>query len=320
VTAESSSIGQIQIEAIKTAFPKEASHLTTWLEQHIDVLCERLGIVLTVVQREAKVGSFNVDLLCEDENGHPAVVENQIEQTDHDHLGKLLTYLVNMEAATAVWVTSYARPEHEKVIDWLNESTPAGISFYLVRAEAVRIDQSDPAPLFTVVAGPSEQIKKQGNEKKDWAERHYRRVEFWKRLLEKSKGQTTLFANISPGTNHWISTGVGRSGITLSYLILKDQGGLELYIDCDSDMAGARNKAIFDALHEQKTAIEQEYGKPLEWQRLDSKRASKIRSTVSGGGLELTRFCGHLSIGGLSPPEGSPHGKDTTAIHAGVPL
>jgi len=285
VTAESSSIGKIRIEAIRTAFPKEASHLTTWLERHIDVLCERLGIVLTVVQREAKVGSFNVDLLCEDENGHPAVIENQLEATDHDHLGKLLTYLVNMEAATAVWVTSEARPEHEKVIDWLNESTPADTSFYLVKAEAVRIDESAPAPLFTVVAAPSEQMKKQGDEKKDWAERHYRRVEFWKGLLEKSKGKTTLFANISPGTNQWISTGVGKSGISLNYGIYRDHGGVDLYIDCDIDPTGPRNKAIFDALHEQRMAIEEEYGQPLEWQRLDGKRACRIRSTMSGGGL-----------------------------------
>ena len=285
MTLDSSAIGQIRIEAIRTAFPKEAKHLTTWLEQHIDVLCERLGVVLTVVQREAKVGSFNVDLLCEDENGHPAVVENQLEPTDHDHLGKLLTYLVNMQASTAVWVTSEARPEHEKVIDWLNESTPADTSFYLVKAEAVRIDQSAPAPLFTVLAAPSEQIKKQGDEKKDWAERHYKRVEFWKRLLEKSKGKTTLFANISPSNNHWISTGVGKSGISLNYLILKDQGGLELYIDCDPDAQGAKNKAIFDALYAQRVAIEGEYGRSLEWQRLDNKRASKIRSTIPGGGL-----------------------------------
>jgi hypothetical protein len=285
VGTEGSTIGQIRIEAIRTAFPREASHLTTWLEQHIDVLCERLGIDLTVEQREAKVGSFNVDLLCSDVNGNPAVVENQLEPTDHDHLGKLLTYLVNMDAATAVWVTSEARPEHEKVIDWLNESTPDGISFYLVKAEAVTIDGSAPAPLFTVVAAPSEQIKRQGDEKKEWAERHYRRVEFWKGLLEKSKGKTTLFANISPSTNQWISTGVGKSGITLNYGIYKDHGGVDLYIDCDVDSAGARNKEIFDQLREQQVSIEEEYGRPLEWQRLDTKRAARIRSTISGGGL-----------------------------------
>lgn len=288
------SIGQIQIEPIKTAFPKEASHLTTWLEKHIDVLGERIGLVLTVVQREAKVGSFNVDLLCEDIDGNAVVVENQLEPTDHDHLGKLLTYLVNLEATTAIWVTSHVRPEHERVMDWLNESTPADTSFYLVRAEAVRIDDSAPAPLFTVVAGPSEQMKKQGVEKKDWAERHYRRVEFWKGLLEKSKGQTTLFANISPSKNHWISTGVGKSGISLGYLILRDHAAIELYIDCDQDAQGTRNKQILDALYRQRKEIEQEYGGSLVWQRLDDKKASRIRCTIPGGSLATPETWGTL--------------------------
>ena len=135
------------------------------------------------------------------------------------------------------------------------------------------------------MSGPSYQIRVQGDEKKDWAERNYRRVEFWKGLLEKSRPQTTLFANISPGPNHWISTGTGKGGITLSYLLFQDRAGVELYIDCDPEMPGTRNKEIFDALQEQKAAIEQEFGKSLEWQRLDGKRASKIRGAVPGGGL-----------------------------------
>ena len=288
------SIGQIQIEPIRTAFPKEASHLTTWLEQHIDVLGERIGVKLNVVQREAKVGSFNVDLLCEDGDSNAVVVENQLEATDHDHLGKLLTYLVNLDAATAIWVTSEARPEHSKVVDWLNESTPANMSFYLVRAEAVRIDNSALAPLFTVVSGPSEQIKVQGDEKKDWAERNYRRVEFWKGLLEKSRSRTPLFANISPGPNHWIQTGVGKGGINLSYLVLRESAALELYIDCDQQPSGAQNKKILDALFEQRVEIEVEYGRPLEWMRLDDKRASKIRSIIPDGGLSTPESWGQL--------------------------
>jgi len=284
-TGNNDAIGKIQIEPIKTAFPKETTHFTSWMETNIDVLAERLGIVLTVVKKEAKVGSFSVDLLCEDENGKQVCVENQIENTDHDHLGKLLTYLVNMDAGTAIWVASDVRPEHEKVIEWLNEVTPANISFFLVRAEAVKIDDSAPAPLFTVVARPSQQIKTQGKEKKEWAETEHQRIEFWKGLLQHSNAKTALFANISPGANHWIQTGVGKGGITLNYLILKDVGGVELYIDCDSDPLGTKNKAIFDGLKAQQDVIEAEFGGSLEWQRLDTKRASRIRAVVTGGGL-----------------------------------
>lgn len=99
------SIGQIEIPPIRKAFPHEAAHFTTWLESNIERLAQRIGMQLTVVQREQKVGAFNVDLLCEDQDGNPVVIENQLKPTDHDHLGKLLTYLVNLDAAAAIWLT-----------------------------------------------------------------------------------------------------------------------------------------------------------------------------------------------------------------------
>src|SRR5262245_52895332 len=180
-------VGRVKFEPIRDVFRDEARHFTTWLEQNLEALADRLGLKLSVVQREKAVGDFNVDLLCEDEEGRPVIVENQLEKTDHDHLEKLLTYLVNLEASSAIWVTPEPRPEHAKVIDWLNENTAADLSFYLVRVEAARISDSLPAPLFTVLAGPTEQGKEVGEKKKEWADRHYKRIEFWKELLEKRK-------------------------------------------------------------------------------------------------------------------------------------
>ncbi len=114
-------IGRLEIEPIRKVFRKEAQHFTTWLESHIETLSERVGIELSLVQREKTVGDFTVDLLCEDPDGRPVIIENQLERTDHDHLGKLLTYLVNLDASTAIWVTAEPRPAHQKVVDWLNE-------------------------------------------------------------------------------------------------------------------------------------------------------------------------------------------------------
>jgi hypothetical protein len=277
-------IGRLEIEPIRKAFPKEAQDFTTWLESHIEGLATRVGMELTLVQREQAVGDFNVDLLCEDSDGRPVIIENQLERTDHDHLGKLLTYLVNLGASTAIWVTAEPRPEHQKVIDWLNESTAADISFYLVKVEAARIGESPHAPLFTVLAGPDKQTKEIGEKKKEWAERHFKRVEFWKGLLDKSKDRTKLFSNISPSRDHWISTGAGRSGVSFTYTILMDEAGVELYIDHDRD-TGQKNKAIFDSLYAQRDAIEKEFEEQLEWQRLDEKRASRIRRRFANGGL-----------------------------------
>src|SRR5690606_5433515 len=118
-------IGKIEIVPIRQAFGHEAANFTVWMEQNIDALSERIGLKLTVLERERSVGSFSLDLFCEDENGDAVIIENQLERTDHDHLGKLLTYMINLEAKTAIWVATEVRPEHQRVIDWLNEATGA---------------------------------------------------------------------------------------------------------------------------------------------------------------------------------------------------
>ena len=224
-------IGKIEIVPLRDAFRHEAHTFTRWLETNIDALSQRLGIELTVIEREKAVGSFNVDLLCEDRQGNFVIVENQLERSDHDHLGKVLTYLVNLEAKTAIWVTPEVRPEHRRVIDWLNEATSADISFYLVQVQAVRIGDSPFAPLFTVLAAPDEQTREIGETKKELAEQHVRHKEFWTQLLERSKKRTKLFSGRSPSLAHWLGTGSGRSGVEFVYVILKDSARIELYID-----------------------------------------------------------------------------------------
>jgi Domain of unknown function (DUF4268) len=277
-------ISRLEIVPVRKAFPHEAQHFTSWLESHIDALNERLGIELHVVQKEKAVGDFSLDLLCEDAEGRAVIIENQLEQTDHKHLGQLLTYFVNLNAGAAIWVTTEPRQEHQRVIEWLNESAGVDLAFYLVKVEATRIGNSPYAPLFTVLAGPDTQTKEIGEKKKEWAERHFSRLEFWKGLLERSKEKTKLFATISPGRYQNISTGAGRAGVFFAYGIFKDAGVVELYIDADRD-TGKGNKMIFDALYAQKDAIEKEFGAPLEWERLDEKRASRIYQAYRVGGF-----------------------------------
>jgi hypothetical protein len=277
-------VGQLEVVNIRKAFPNEAMHFTKWLETNIETLSERLKIQLTVEQREHSVGDFSVDLLCEDGSGALVIIENQLEKTNHDHLGKLLTYLVNRNANTAIWITTEPRSEHQKVIDWLNQYTPTDISFYLVRVEAVRIDESRLAPLFTILAGPDRQAKELGDQKKEWADRHYKRQEFWTMLLERLGKKSVIFSSISPGKENWIGTGAGKSGVTFNFVINKDWGAAELYIDHDRK-TGVKNKEIFDKLHAQKNTIEEEFGDSLDWDRLEERRASRIRKKINLGGL-----------------------------------
>lgn len=277
-------ISKLEIVPVRDAFRHEAHGFTLWLESNIDALAQRIGIDLTVIEREKAVGSFNVDLFCEDQNGTYVIIENQLERTDHDHLGKLLTYIVNLGAKTAVWVTPEVRSEHQRVIDWLNKSTGADFSFYLVRVEAVKIADSPYAPLFTVLAAPDEQTREIAETTKELAERDYRCKEFWKGLLERSKGKTNLFAGITPSTRPWIQKSSGRSGVIFAYLIFKDRAGVEVYIDTVDQ---EKNKKIFDLLYAEGATIESEFGDVLGWQRLDEKRASRVRKYIEGyGGLD----------------------------------
>lgn len=121
--------------------------------------------------------------------------------------------------------------------------------------------------------------------KKDWSERHFKRIEFWKTLLEKCSAKTRLFSAISPGRYHWIGAGAGRSGVSFSFTLLTEQAGVELYIDHDRK-TGKKNKAIFDALLSDKVAIEKDFGGPLVWERLNDRRACRISSVFLAGGLK----------------------------------
>ncbi len=165
-------IGRLERVPLRELWPDEARDFTPWLADNLDLLAEHLGLQLALVEQEASAGDFAVDIVAETEKGDTVVIENQLERTDHDHLGKLITYLSNLDAKVAIWITANPRAEHEKAVQWLNELAPADTAFYLVKVEAYRIEESPPAPLFTVVAGPSAESREIGSRKKELAERH----------------------------------------------------------------------------------------------------------------------------------------------------
>lgn len=278
-------ISKLKKVPLREIWEKEAKDFTDWLEKNIDSLNEQLDLKLTVTAREKKVGDFFLDIEAEDEDGNLVVIENQLKETDHEHLGKILTYLSGLGAKMAIWICANVRPEHKRVIDWLNEIAPPDISFYLVQVNAIRIDNSPAAPLFTLITGPSKLGKKVGHEKRKLAETHYLRKEFWKQLLEKANKKTDLHKNVTPRYDHWISAGAGKAGISYNYLIFKNSGGVDIYFDKGKG-SDKINKQRFDELYKHKKEIEKIFGKKLIWQRLDGKRASRIRFDIKGIGLK----------------------------------
>lgn len=274
-------IGKLVRVPLREVWRHEALDLTRWLTDNPDVLGDMLGISLKNVEREHEAGDFSVDMRAEDDDGNVVVIENQLERSNHDHLGKLLTYVAALEAKIGIWIVSDPRPEHIGAINWLNQ---AGTSaFYLLKIEAVRIGASEPAPLLTLITGPSKESIEIGRVKKEYAERHNERYEFWSALLDASKGRTKLFSTVSPGRYSWIGMGSGKSGITFNYVVWRESAAVELYIDRKDEN---ENERIFRALEKSKGTIEQQFGAALEWDYLEDRRACRIRRTLDLGGYK----------------------------------
>jgi hypothetical protein len=245
------------------------------------VLSDVLDLNLSNAEREKTAGAFSVDLVAEDANGNPVVIENQLEKSDHDHLGKLLTYVSSIGAKIGIWIVAQPRPEHVTAISWLNESNAA--AFYLLKLQAIQIGDSDPAPLLTLIVGPSEEGLEVGKKKKELSERHHLRRKFWTEFLDYAKTRTKLHTAISATDHNWLGTGAGISGLAYNYVLTKHGSTIELYID-QGKGAEANNKQIFDQFHASKSEIEEVFGGPLDWQSLEGKRACRICRKLTTGG------------------------------------
>jgi hypothetical protein len=273
-------IGKVDRVKLREVWRNEAKDFTKWLEENIDVLNDITNLNLVSAEREKSAGKFSVDLVAEDSDGATVVIENQLEKSDHDHLGKLITYLTSIEAKIALWIVSDPRPEHIRAISWLNESSSA--SFYLIKVEAIQIGKSEPAPLFTLIVGPSEESKDIGQTKKEISERHKLRHMWWVKLLEIMNSKTKLFNSISPSEYSWIGKGSGKRGVHYNFIVTQDESGVELYIDRGKD-SDVENENIFNALLKSQEKIESDLGEKLDWQRLEGKRACRIKAVVQGG-------------------------------------
>jgi hypothetical protein len=273
------SIGRLRRVPLREVWKHEAHDFTTWLEENIEILNEVLDFDLSNVEREKAAGSFSVDLVGEDTDGRTVIIENQLEPSDHRHLGQVLTYLAALDAHAGIWIVARPRPEHVKAIAWLNEATSN--PFYLIQVEAVRIGESDPAPLLTRIVGPSAEARAVGETRRQQNDRQRARRSFWEQLLEHANSKLKLHANVSPTNDSWVGAGAGKSGITFNYIVKKEGTRVELYINTGDR---ARNEARYDALHAQKEAIEEHFGGPLHWERLEGRQTCRISASLIAGG------------------------------------
>ena len=151
-------LGKLNQVDLRHIWVHEALDFTQWLAKpdNLAILSDEIGIDITLTQTEAHVGRFNVDILAEEENtGRKIIIENQLEPTNHDHLGKLITYASGYDAEIVIWIVEDARDEHTRAIDWLNEHTDENINFFLIKMELWQIGDSLPAPKFQIISQPN---------------------------------------------------------------------------------------------------------------------------------------------------------------------
>ena len=276
-------LGKLQRVDPRTIWKHEAHDFTPWLVENIEMLGELLGMELEVVEREADVGDFSVDILARDlGRDRLVVIENQLESTDHSHLGQLITYAAGLEASTVIWVSREFREEHRQALDWLNRGDGATTEYFGIVLELLQIDSSSPAVNLRLVASPNDWARqsKRGPGIDEVSGKRSSYQEFFQLLIDELR-EKHHFTNAKAGQpQNWYSFSSGSRGFTYG-MSFAQTGELrsELYVDLGD---GVKNKAAFDALFSTKDAIEKEFGEPLRWERLDAKRACRIACYTTG--------------------------------------
>ncbi len=275
-------IGHLEEVDIRLLWKHEQYDFSNWLakEENIQYLNDILGLTLVEVSKEAYVGSYRCDLVAVDEtDGTKVIIENQLETSNHDHLGKIITYASGLDAQVVVWIVKQAREEHRSAIEWLNNNTNKHINFFLIELHAYRIGGSDPAPKFEVVEQPNDFIKGSKNVSSTNSELNKsqgERLTFWNMFNDEVIAHGKPFNVRKATTDHWYDVAIGNSNCHLSITLVNSESfvGLELYI--------RDSKEMYDALFNCKEDIETETSMSFDWQRLDGKKASRVLYKMSG--------------------------------------
>jgi len=271
-------LSKLELVDLRKIWSHEAHDFTNWLalEENLKLLSDEIGIDISLIQTEATVGDFSADILAEEEStGKKIIIENQLESTDHKHLGQVITYASGVNAEIIIWIVKSVRDEHKQAVDWLNENTNSNINIFAIQIELWKIDNSC-APKFHVIAKPN-----------DWANRiksvtsQTNRLDFWNKFKEFAQSRNYKGNFTTPSSINWYSFNVGFSKAHISFNTVrqKNQISCEIYIP--------NSKETFFSLLEHKKEIESALDETLVWHELPNSKASRI-ALVSSANLSET--------------------------------
>ena len=278
---DSKGLGRLRrVANARDVWTSEAGDFTPWLAENLDVLADELGMSLTLQATEVPVGEFRLDIEAQTPDGRVVIIENQLERTDHGHMGQLLVYASGLEAASVVWVAPRFRDDHRRTLDWLNERTDTGVDFFGVEVSVVQIGDTGPrAPVFEVVARPNnwqKGVKESGGGTGGAGQAsgiNAARQDFFAEVLTEVVAKRPGIRMPARSNVNWMAYAAGPWGNWA--LVAANDGRLRVEAYLDSGDAGL-NKTLFDELHADASSWEAKLGYPLSWERLDDKRASRL--------------------------------------------
>ncbi len=273
-------LGTLQRVDLRDIWRSEASDFTPWLAraENLSILGDALGIELELEAQEKDVGPFRADILCKDvDTDHWVLIENQLERTDHSHLGQLLTYAAGLDAVVIVWIAARFTDEHRAALDWLNETTDERCRFFGLEVELWRISDSPAAPKFNIISKPNDWSRSVGRAAKSIAdepltELKAQQLKYWQAFNAHLEERHPRIRTRKPRPQHWTTFAAGRSGMHLGAKVNTSTRriGAELFIRANDA------KALFAQLLTKKTEIESAVGEPLSWEDLPDRVGCRI--------------------------------------------
>lgn len=261
----------------------EAGDFTPWLAENIDVLSDAIGLPLTVVGQEVLVGDFRLDIHAADPDGRAVIIENQLEPSDHSHLGQLFVYASGIEASTAIWITTRLRDEHRSALIWLNERTDSDVRVFGIEVSVVHIGDSFRAPVLDVVVQPNDWAKAAKETTKATASpKNQQRATFFEDVFDLMSTTYPTIRTPKTQVSNWCSFASGPFGYYC--LSFSKQGyRIEIYLDTGSKES---TKLVFEQLYAERERLQQAVGFELDWERLDNNRGSRIATYLGDFNLE----------------------------------
>ena len=267
-------LGNVEEVNLREQWKNEQYDFTPWLSENLGLLEDVIGLDLEVKGTEVSVGKYNADIVAQPTSSEAGdvVIENQLGKSDHDHLGKVITYASGLDASYIVWICEKIQEEHKAAVDWLNENLSRDTGIIALEIKLLKIDNSNPAPQFKVISEPEEWSKYvKSATTGELTETKQLQREFWSKLKEHMEEKGSPLNPRKPRPQHWYDFSTGSRNFIIRLVVdtRKKEVRCELYIRKDGTDYIRKLKGM-------KKDLEEDLEGDLDWQPLEEKDASRI--------------------------------------------